>query len=440
MNAIDVSANPRIPILLDMVRKLSAADDPRAALEVFVSAMRRAYQINAYVALNVQGLPPGHFRITRWLSNDNRELVTPADAGVVPPNLPIHSGGFLSTLLATPEPKLQTGLNVQTDPVVGDRLADYRSLIACPIFERGELLAWVVLLAIAADRFREDDLEDLIIRANMMGTTIDNILTNRRLREAGAWIEREVDQIAELQRTMLPSPIPRIPGLSIAASFKTFDRAGGDYYDLFPLSNGVERVPRAPDERWGLFIADASGHGPSAAFVVALLNGLLHAEPRAGQTPSTVLNYLNRHLLARNFVTSFVTAFYGIYDPVSRQFTYARAGHNPPAIKQPGVGGSVRWLDNVGGLPLGVVEDIHSVDGSLVLQPGQTLVLYTDGVVEELCPRNTMFTAERLARTLTECSGEPQALIDAVNRELIAHQAETRPDDDQTIVALRVEP
>src|SRR5262249_49190765 len=154
-----------------------------------------------------------------------------------------------------------------------------------------------------------------------------------------------------IQKGMLPRPMPDIPGVRLAASYETFDRAGGDYYDLIPLGSQASGVQHDPYGPWGVLIADASGHGPSAAVRVAVIHALLRgAEMRKGG-PIDVLGYLNRPLATRAVNGSFVTAFYGVYEPRTRELTYARAGHNPPIIKNPGSGGSVRWLEDAGGMP-----------------------------------------------------------------------------------------
>src|SRR5205814_10421494 len=117
---------------------------------------------------------------------------------------------------------------------------------------------------------------------------------------ANAHILREIDHIAAIQRSMLPEPLPQIPGVVLDASYDTFDRAGGDYYDVVPLrrmGRGVQRDPYGPS---CVLIADASGHGPSAAVVVAMMHAMMRTYPKEPRGPAELLHYFNQHLLARS--------------------------------------------------------------------------------------------------------------------------------------------
>src|SRR5262249_22682213 len=144
--------------------------------------------------------------------------------------------------------------------------------------------------------------------------------------------------------------------------------AGGDYYDVFALPGG----------RWGLLIADVSGHGTPAAVMMAVTHSIAHTYPGDPEEPAALLSFINHHLSTRytaDFET-FVTAFYGIYDPPRRSLTYASAGHNPPRLKRC-ADGSVLALDGVGNLPLGVLDGLPYDQTTLALQPGDQIVFYT---------------------------------------------------------------
>ncbi len=118
--------------------------------------------------------------------------------------------------------------------------------------------------------------------------------------------------------------MPKIPNLELAAYYRTSRWAGGDYYDFFPL----------PDGRWGILVADVSGHGTPAAVMMAITHSLAHSLPGPADPPATLLGHVNRQLSMHYTIANevFVTAFYGIYDPVARTLTYSSAGHNPPRL------------------------------------------------------------------------------------------------------------
>ena len=183
--------------------------------------------------------------------------------------------------------------------LLGRRIADVR--------RHGKRLS----LRLDPEGFSTDELEDWILRANLMGGTVKNTVMSRELRQAHDEIRREVDRIAEIQKALLPSSMPEITGVRLAASYETFDRAGGDYYDLVQFRQATDGAPD-PDGPWCLIVADASGHGPAAAVVMAMLQAVLHAYPTVPQGPAEVLEHVNRHLHAKRIESSFVIPTRGI--------------------------------------------------------------------------------------------------------------------------------
>src|SRR5262249_32899052 len=143
---------------------------------------------------------------------------------------------------------------------------------------------------------------------------------------------------------LLPSELPKIDGFELSAHYETSARAGGDYYDFFPLAGN----------RWGLFIADVSGHGTPAAVLMAITHAIAHSQPGTHAPPRALLEYLNDQLAkADTRDGTFVPAFYAVLDPQDRTLSYARAGHNPPRLVRRG---DVLSLDKAGALPLGLFE------------------------------------------------------------------------------------
>ncbi len=443
MRCVDTSGNPRIPVLMEMVGALSRAVDPQEVLRVFSTRIEGLYAPQGYVSLSTRGLEPGQYKITRRLDLDGADTLGSADPWQKWDHLPVHSGGFFGEIIRTAYPELIHHLSIRDDAIVGDSLAEYRSLMAIPLFDDGEPLNWAIFLRKDPEGFSVEELEQAILRANLVGTTVKSALIAKELREAHARIRAEVDRVAAIQRTLLPDPLPTIPGLSIVASYQTFDQAGGDHYDFRPLRpcdakgivGGSRYDPRGP---WGMLIADASGHGPAAAVVMAMLHAIVEAYPHEPSGPAEVLAHANRHLVAKRIEHSFVTAFFAIYDPVSRRLAYARAGHNPPLVMRGGGQKMVR-LDDVGGLPLGITDDVVYEEVDVQLEPGETLVLYTDGITEARSPDGRFFGIKGIEASLGECSGEPTCVIQHVSEALRTHQAGARPTDDQTIVAVQVE-
>lgn len=281
------------------------------------------------------------------------------------------------------------------------------------------------------DEFDTEMIPTLHWQTGLFGRGTQNLVLRNQLTVALASLNRELETVGAIQRSLLPDTLPAIPGFELAAHYQTSARAGGDYYDFFPLNEGG----------WGLFIADVAGHGTPAAVLMAITHAIAHAKPAAHTPPGVLLRYLNDRL-ARAYTRggTFVTAFYAVLDPRTRMLTYARAGHNPPRLVRDA---RVLSLNGHGGLPLGIVEDQEYGQSCLVLEPGDLLLLYTDGITETSPPPTSgeerqLFGLERLDALLLNCAGNPAAqCIERIQKELAAFSQNTPPADDQTLLAIQ---
>jgi phosphoserine phosphatase RsbU/P len=427
MKVIDLSRNRRLPVLMELMHTMGSTGDGRQLLNTFLETMRRAYGRRAFLQIATNDLPAGAYRIQR-LQTHRRHLEDPL---AWPEDGPVHQGGLLAQVIEG-GPKIWHDVDFLGDPVMGEVLAGFRSLAAAQVYAFGGP-TWLVLLDPSPDAFEERDLEDLLMRGNLLSAMITNLENSRRLAEAHEQIHREIDSIARIQRSLLPEALPEIPGLRLAASYRTFDRAGGDFYDVARLGPGATQ-----DDPYAILIGDVSGHGPAAAVVMAIVHTLLRSYPGTPSGPAELMTHVNRHLCAKRIEQSFVTAFLGFYEPATRRLTYCRAGHNPPLLKDFPHRGPPQRLDAVGELPLGIMPDVRYSQASTVLRPGQTLIVYTDGITDGKKDDGELFGIEGIEQSLIECTGEPDCAIGHINKALHAQQVDVRPDDDQTIIAIQV--
>ncbi|MGZ3319277.1 MAG: PP2C family protein-serine/threonine phosphatase, partial [Isosphaeraceae bacterium] len=186
-------------------------------------------------------------------------------------------------------------------------------------------------------------------------------------------------------------------------------------------------------------IADVSGHGTPAAVMMAILHSLAHGHPGHPEPPSALLEHVNKRLSASYTAENevFVTAFYGIYDPTQRQFAYSCAGHNPPQLKRCSLG-RVDSLEDVGGPPLGLFEDVEYAQTKVTLRPGDILVLYTDGVTEAMDSESKQFGLEKLHEVLTQCNLGASAMRDAILEALDRFTDSNAALDDRTLLVAKV--
>jgi len=241
-------------------------------------------------------------------------------------------------------------------------------------------------------------------------------------------LERELQVAREIQESILPQALPAIAGVDLGALIRPARAVGGDLYDLIALANGC----------LGVVIGDVSDKGVPAAIFMALARSLLRAEASRLAYPETVLSEVNRHLLEMNTAEQFVTAIYGVLDPASRLFTFARAGHEHPLFFQ--AGGSPIVAESRHGQALGLFETVSLEECTVCLAPGSRIVFYTDGATDALNPEGHRLGRERLAKIIRNRLDIPaQALCQAILDEIGRFQSGTAPFDDIALVAIALQ-
>jgi serine phosphatase RsbU (regulator of sigma subunit) len=245
--------------------------------------------------------------------------------------------------------------------------------------------------------------------------------------EAKEILDRESKSVGRLQHALLPQHLPSVAGYAWESHYATSTRAGGDYYDVLAL----------PDGRLGIMVADATGHGAPAAVLMAMARALLRAGPGPLHPPGDVMERLNRQLGGLLPDGWFLTACFVVLDPANGRLDYSLAGHEPPLIVR-ALTGSTEQVPDLGGPPLGPFQGVRFGAGSSVLEPGDTLVLYTDGLTEAMGPEHELFGVERLQQAL---DGSKQASLPEVKARLLAaldaHVRAAPVTDDTTILMLR---
>lgn len=414
----------RLALIVETMREMSLQTDPQEMVRAYGRRIEQLLPVDRRISLSRRGLVFPQYRVTRDSAWSNE--INPWKQKE---RLPLLAGGIIADLIYANEPVVIDDLSIDSDDAAAEYLADFRSLMAIPMFDQGDALNMVLLLRRECAAFDREQLPEAVWRSNLFGRATGNLVVKEELREAYLALDRELAVVGEIQRALLPAELPRIPTLDLAAHYQPARRAGGDYYDFFQL----------PDGKWGILIADVSGHGTPAAVVMAITHAIAHTHSGPLNRPDETLRYLNHHLAVRyaDISETFVTAFYGVYDPGRRNLTYSSAGHNPPRLKRC-QDGSLHSLDAVNGLPLGVWEggDYDAADVQLV--PGDQIVFYTDGITEAHSAQGGMFGNERLDRELENCALQAQGLLDSVLNSVETFAAGRPADDDRTVIVARV--
>lgn len=239
-------------------------------------------------------------------------------------------------------------------------------------------------------------------------------------------IQSELDVARRIQEAALPESIPDRPEFDISAAMTPARDVGGDLYDYFLVD----------ESRLGFVIGDVSGKGLSAAMMMSVSRSLLKALALKGAEPKNCLADLNRLLYPDTLPEMFVTVFYGVLELASGRVSYCNAGHNPPFVITNDR--DVRLLDRTESIAVCLLPDFEYKQKEVVLEPGDAILLYTDGVTEAMSPTGTEFTEERLQKLLRESSSKTSAeLIKVVLRSVTAHADGARQSDDITTLALK---
>lgn len=437
MQIIDTTTNGRIDLLLRMLSDVSRASSPVEAANAFGSQYWRVRRIDMLVTTSRRDLPEGQYKITKqyraYYDKDGNPVENTLDPSTNPwaswNTMKAHTGGFLGELMRTPTPKLVHNLDVRDDPALGDTIAEMGSCIVLPLLDQGEPINWAFQFRVDPRGYSEADLEQALLIGNLVGSMTRNLVNLDQIRMLNQALSTQFEEVARVQQSLLPKRTPPISGVTISTSYLTSEHAGGDYYDFFDLG----------DDRWGILIADVAGHGAGAATVMAMLHAILHSYPHVADGPAQVLRFVNDRLVKADVESRFVTALFAVYNANTRTLTYARAGHPQPRLKDINTG-EVAILDGQAGLPLGIIPDYRIEDESVGVKPGQTIILYTDGITEAFNPHREMFGVEGLDAALRECSGRPGCVVDTIYSALFKHTGTYDRDDDQTLVVFSVDP
>lgn len=241
-------------------------------------------------------------------------------------------------------------------------------------------------------------------------------------------LENELELSQVIQRGLLPQQVPSIPSYDIAAFSRPAQIVTGDYFDFLPFEDGT----------YGFVIADVSGHGVSAGMLMSSLQTVFHTLAPETDSAVDVLRRINRLYVNNISFTTFVTIFFARLDPQTRLLSYASAGHNPPLIYRPSTN-QLTWLKPTGPA-IGLIKDYFSKIESIQLMEGDTVLLYTDGVVEALNPEaNEQFGYERLAELVQQSDGIPANELTQKIRQALSDFTHGNLDaDDITMIVCKV--
>ena len=416
-----LTTTDKLRMLLDITRKISQSLDLQEVLNLVMDTLDSLipydaagiFVVKCDKARVAEGEEPCVFQAEAVRGYDIDELT----------NLHLKIGeGLLGQVARTAQPV--NSPDVRQEPLYINARSETRSEMLAPILANTELIGVFDLESDELNAYSEDDLEVLVLLASQVAIIIEKVMLHEQLIEKQR-LEGQLEVARQVQLELLPAKDPQLEGYDISAYNFPTEEVSGDYYDWVKIF----------DDQIGLVIADVSGKGVPAALLMAFLRASLRAATHIGYSPHVSMakvNYLLWESIERN---QFVTAFYGILDVTNRTLSYTNAGHNPPLLLT--ADGRLQFIER-GSLPLGMFKDTRYHEYYQTIEPGEMLVLYTDGVTEAQSPQGEEYGRDRLARAVkANRSLSARDLIAALHKEVIDWTDGKGATDDVTFFVIK---
>ncbi len=373
--------------------------------------------------------PPlaGGFSIEKWAAADSP---TQYLEEVVRRQIVIWGQGLIGEVAEAGAPMLIH--DAERDPRVpsfGSEFLEIRSLILAPMrFQNAVLGVIVVVNRIDDESFEQADLDLLQALADQASLTLRMAIFNEEMHKKKL-LDYDLKLARRIQNALLPKHIPEHSGLALAAFSLPAREIGGDYYDFFMMD----------DELIGLAVADVSGKGITGAILMSICRSVFRASVRSSCGPVETLGEINRLITPDIYEDMFISVLYAVYNTRTCELSLARAGHPRPILLS--ASGELRELES-SGIAMGM-NDSNEFDACLeeiriTLQPGDTLAVYTDGVIEAMNDRREDWGNPRFQNVLrSDAAKGARAVVEAVQRELVQFIGYEPQYDDMTLVVLQ---
>jgi sigma-B regulation protein RsbU (phosphoserine phosphatase) len=333
--------------------------------------------------------------------------------------------GLIGHVALTRQPFISP--DVRNEPMYINARERTRSEMVAPIISNDEVIGVFDLESDELNAYAEDDLEVLMLLASQVAIIIEKVMLHEQLIEKKR-LEGQLETARQVQLELLPPSDPHLQGFDISAYNFPTEEVSGDYYDWV----------RVHEDQIAIVIADVAGKGVPAALLMAFLRASLRAATHIGYAPQISMakvNYLLWESIERN---QFVTAFYGILDATNRTLAYANAGHNPPLLVK--ANGQASFLTQ-GAVPLGMFRETRYHEYYLTIEPGDLLVLYTDGVTEAVSPHEEEFGRDRLVRSVKAARDlSAREMISVIQKDISDWTDGRGANDDVTMFVIKALP
>ncbi len=399
--------------LTAMAQEFSSILKLDALLEKIARSMKTLINFDAFIVMQVDDVA----RELRILYSQRYDKRSPMDS------LPLGKG-ITGTAAETRKPVLAR--DTATDPRYIDSHPGIRSEVAVPLIVKGRVVGVMDLESERVGYFHEDHVRTLMLIAPAVASAIENARLYEELEQREQEIQQDLQAAYKLQSILMPQEPPALHGLSAGIGMKPARLISGDVFDFFDYD----------EELAMLAFGDSSGKGAAAALYGALFSGILRAAAPRRRSPGQLLRSINDTLMERQVPARYVSLLVLAWRARGREFLMANAGSTTPLVCR---GGHI-LQPHAAGVPVGLLENIDYEETSFAAEPGDVLVLFSDGVQDQTNPSGEEYGRRRLRRFLEgHCYITAQEIADGLLQDLEAFR-ETQPvHDDQTVIVLKVD-
>jgi sigma-B regulation protein RsbU (phosphoserine phosphatase) len=408
----------KVEALTQILRATAHADTPEALLDKLVDALLDLYPAAQDVGVLVEDERTGELRVQVQRHRSKPEEI--ADADPHPPSD-----------LRVPATIITHVVSDRRGVLLGEQAADDDELVGArmgaPLIYHGAHYG-VVYVEASQHVFHQEDVDLLQTIANHAGLAIHAARVQAQLSRREK-LERDLRVARQIQRSLLPASVPKVVGLEFGVHYEPAYQIGGDFYDF------IWHDP----SHLGLAVGDVAGKAISAALYMARLTSELRSRAAIARTPARLLRRVNQEIAQLGDDGMFATLVYCIYDLETRCLTFTNAGHCVPLLRR---GDRVFPLqaDRAHTPPLGVTPELEAGEARVQLEPGDMLLMVSDGIIEARDAKGNEYGLSRLSRRIRQCPGTSDEVIKAILADIDAHTGDQAQGDDMTIVAMAVAP
>ncbi len=302
-----------------------------------------------------------------------------------------------------------------------------RSELVAPIVSNDHVIGVFDLESDRLDAYSEDDLEVMQLLTSQVAIIIEKVRLHDEVVEKKR-IQAQLEIARSVQLELLPENDPIVPNFDVSAYIFPTEEVSGDYYDWVKVF----------DDQIGIVVADAVGKGIPAALLMSFLRACLRSCVQIGYAPHIAFSKVSSLLRDSIEDNQFITAIYGLLDSTNKTFVFSNAGHNPPLLIK--ADGEYRFVE-YGDMPLGMFDDTHYHQHFIRFEPGQVMVIYTDGITEAANPNGEEYGNDRFAKRVLDCIDMPaKKMIDHIRKGVADFTERKFLDDDGTLFIVKACP